>query len=257
MPAAPLCKEVADGSAQDLGALLAEKERVLDLCPLIAEDALRAFAIDTDGKVLRFTEDLPDYQALAKKLLESPNPKRVRDLKALYRYAYKNDINLQNVIFDLELAAYLLSPNSTEYTVGQLMGEYALPSCEAVFPDGEEEPEPPEKPKGKKPAGDPLRALCRDCAQMGALCDKLQSEVEQGGLSTVLDTIELPLAGVLAAMELWGFRVDGGGIEEFGKALDGDIAGLEESIYALAGEQFNINSPKQLGEILFEKLGLP
>ncbi|PWM36611.1 MAG: DNA polymerase I [Clostridiales bacterium] len=257
VPAAPLCKEVADGSAQDLGALLAEKERVLDLCPLIAEDALRAFAIDTDGKVLRFTEDLPDYQALAKKLLESPNPKRVRDLKALYRYAYKNDINLQNVIFDLELAAYLLSPNSTEYTVGQLMGEYALPSCEAVFPDGEEEPEPPEKPKGKKPAGDPLRALCRDCAQMGALCDKLQSEVEQGGLSTVLDTIELPLAGVLAAMELWGFRVDGGGIEEFGKALDGDIAGLEESIYALAGEQFNINSPKQLGEILFEKLGLP
>ena len=73
----------------------------------------------------------------------------------------------------------------------------------------------------------------------------------------LLYDIEIPLAGVLADMELFGFKIDMDGITEFGDELAATANALKMRIYSLAGEEFNINSPKQLGEVLFEKMGLP
>ena len=75
--------------------------------------------------------------------------------------------------------------------------------------------------------------------------------------SSSFEEIELPLSEVLAAMELCGFAVDTDALTDYGKMLDEQIKQLEQRIHQLAGEEFNLNSPKQLGEILFEKLGLP
>ncbi len=87
------------------------------------------------------------------------------------------------------------------------------------------------------------------------LFDQLKSRMEE--LRDLYYGIELPLARVLAGMEREGFGVDSEGIAEYGKELHEKMSATEKSIFAIAGEEFNINSPKQLGQILFEKMSLP
>ncbi|MBI4462801.1 MAG: DNA polymerase I, partial [Acidobacteria bacterium] len=89
------------------------------------------------------------------------------------------------------------------------------------------------------------------------LAAKLRTEVEAQELVNVYETIELPLAPVLAEIERTGIRVDTAGLEEMSAAFEEEIGKLTTRIYALAGVEFNLNSPKQLAEILFEKLNLP
>jgi DNA polymerase-1 len=85
----------------------------------------------------------------------------------------------------------------------------------------------------------------------------LEKELHSSGLWNLYETLELPLAPVLAGMERRGVLVDRDYLQSFGGELEAQIAGLEKEIHALAGEKFNIQSPQQLGTVLFEKLGLP
>ena len=85
----------------------------------------------------------------------------------------------------------------------------------------------------------------------------LRSELEKAQMSELYYEIELPLCEVLASMEVTGVMVDCEGIKSFGESLDVDIESLKSEIYELAGHEFNISSPKQLGTVLFEELGLP
>jgi DNA polymerase-1 len=93
-----------------------------------------------------------------------------------------------------------------------------------------------------------------DLADMTA---KLRHESDSQGMGELIDTIEYPLTPVIAAMEEYGIAVDTDGIKHFGELLKTDMAKIEEEIYSMAGERFNILSPKQLGTVLFEKLALP
>lgn len=95
------------------------------------------------------------------------------------------------------------------------------------------------------------------CAAVLNLMELQKNAIAAEGLETVLYEVELPLVVVMAAMEYEGFRVDRNELESFGSTLTGEIEKLTEEIYEMAGETFNINSPAQLGEILFEKLELP
>ena len=95
------------------------------------------------------------------------------------------------------------------------------------------------------------------CAAVLNLMELQKNTIAAEGLETVLYEVELPLVVVMAAMEYEGFRVDRNELESFGSTLTGEIEKLTEEIYEMAGETFNINSPAQLGEILFEKLELP
>ena len=142
------------------------------------------------------------------------------------------------VAFDLRLAGYLLSPNSTEYTVQRLAGEYSVPS--PAFSEGTEIPDAA------------LRA-----AWLLPVSRRLEEEIAANGQEMLLHEVEIPLAQVLASMELTGFLIDLEELAAFGAELRGLIANLEGEIYDLAGHRFNINSPKQLGVLLFEELGLP
>jgi DNA polymerase I len=132
---------------------------------------------------------------------------------------------------DPMLAAHLLNPSRTFADVGQAASEVLL----RVLP---EEP-----------------AAAADAA--GLLAGATRAELERRGQLGLYTDVELPLAGVLAAMERAGVALDPGALRELSAQVDADVERLQGEIYALAGEDFNIGSPLQLGRILFDKLGLP
>ena len=139
---------------------------------------------------------------------------------------------------DAGLAGYLLNPNASDYGVERQLAQHGLGLPAAEAPEG-------------------LLPLARECMGLVQLCPLLEKEIEQNGQQKLLREVEQPLCEVLASMELTGFRIDRQGLREFGVYLDGLIAASEQEIYELAGGQFNINSPRQLAEVLFERLGLP
>ena len=132
---------------------------------------------------------------------------------------------------------YILNPSANSYEVKRLCEEYGI-ALSAVTGDNADEV-----------------AAC--CGAMPELCNKLLSEIEKNQQNELLRDIEIPLSEVLASMENIGFLVNKDGIEAFGNDMADKIDELTEKIYNEVGFEFNLNSPKQLGVALFEKLGLP
>lgn len=137
--------------------------------------------------------------------------------------------------FDVTLAGYLCSPSSNSYDILRLAGEYLKKSPEVETNEDQN---------------------FLEVAMADMLYPVLFKEIEKTGMSMLLNEIEIPLARVLAEMELVGFRLDTDGITKMRDSLNERTKELEQQIYELAGETFNIKSPAQLGVILFEKLGL-
>lgn len=161
-------------------------------------------------------------------LLASDCPKRTDDAKALYSYCMKNGMELKNVVFDAALAGYLLNVNSNDYSTERLCAEYGVTYSEERL-------------------GESLFLLNR----------ALWVKIHQQGMYSVLSDIEIPLAEVLSSMEIEGVKLDTEALRQFGEALQPKIKEIEQDIYAEAGHEFNIGSPKQLSVVLFEELGLP
>lgn len=161
--------------------------------------------------------------------------KYVYSAKEVFAFALKNGVEAKSIKMDLTLAAYLLNPSAKDYDLHRLLQEYC-PMQNLAESDEQ---------------------CISDCANLSVLCEKLTTRLELNEQYSLLETIEIPLAEVLASMEQIGVLVDKAGIEQFNDMLTVKIADLQKSIYELAGEEFNINSPKQLGEILFVKLQIP
>lgn len=160
--------------------------------------------------------------------LQNPEPKRTFHLKELASFVYPRGIEIKNVVFDSTLCAYLLNVNASDYTLERLCAEYNVPY-------------------DKENPSDSLYRLN---------CVLYTSLVEQD-MESVLTEIEIPLAFVLTDMEQAGVELDIDGVTAFGEELNQKIADIQKEIYTLCGIKFNISSPKQLGEVLFEKLMLP
>ena len=156
------------------------------------------------------------------------------DSKPVYAYADKKGMDMVQVAFDISLAAYLLNPSSSDYSPARLCAEYRID--EALL-EGE----------GIAPA----------FAALPQIYEKLSKEIKDKQQGDLLTNIEIPLARVLAKMENLGFMVDKNGIEHYGEYIGNRLLALEQDIYSSVGYEFNINSPKQLGVALFEKLMLP
>lgn len=185
-------------------------------------------------------------------LSDESKKKKTFDLhRSLLALAWQG-IELKGVDFDVLLAAYLLDPTESNLSLSGLSAKYSLPGLKAdeeVFG------------KGAKFRLPDLAALSdhlgRKAMATARLVPALAEELEKGEMHRLFYELEQPLAGVLAEMELRGIAVDAEGLKALGSELVNKLDTIMSSIYKLAGVEFNINSPKQLGEILFEKLGLP
>ncbi|MCC8022210.1 MAG: DNA polymerase I [Clostridiales bacterium] len=163
----------------------------------------------------------------------------VHDTKLRHRSAFDLGVRAENVRMDTMLAAYLLSPSSTAYDLPRLAQDYkiSMPACTDAM--GNED-------------NTVSAAAC-----MEPLCAVLEEQIRKNGQEKLLYEIELPLAGVLGRMEKVGVQVDIPGVQAFSAELQNRIQTLIQGIYDQVGYEFNINSPKQLGVALFEKLMLP
>ena len=156
--------------------------------------------------------------------------------------------------FDTTIAAYLLNPLKSEYPYDDIAKDYLnlmVPSRMDLLG----------KLNLEKAMAEKEDALCQMACYMGyvsyAAQGQLKEKLEAEGMLSLFEAVEMPLVFTLADMELLGVRVDAKALKAYGEQLVGRIEELEQSIYQQAGEAFNINSPKQLGVILFEKLQMP
>ena len=192
-----------------------------------------------------------DWNALLNALFAADIRKVSHNVKDLMRTLLENGLNAEGFAFDTALAAYLADATSGKYEIGQLFAGYFHTELgKPVYLE----------PDAFSLLGDSAAAEAAfrsDTAAVGALYKVLLPRLKELNLWELYTTAELPLCRVLAEMELAGCRVDKGALVSFGEMLSEKANALEQNIYSMAGEEFNINSPKQLGEILFGKLGLP
>ncbi len=176
-----------------------------------------------------------------KGIFELPHNKCTYDCKSQYLYAFQNRLSLTNIVFDLKLAAYLLEPTASGYDFSELTARYSSSGslCDYTTEFGDDE--------------DAISQL----KEMPYLCETLKAQLIEQDMLSLLSSIEIPLSETLSAMEFEGFSVDRAGLCSFDRELSLLLEDSRKKVYELAGEEFNLNSPKQLGEILFEKLGLP
>lgn len=158
------------------------------------------------------------------------------DAKKLYASLLPLGIRLRALVFDSTLAAYLLNPESKDLSVAGL----ALQYFDVTLP--------------AEPAEERMYGLLKG---IYVLSDHMLERLKEEQLLNLYVQIELPLAELLSSMEYEGVRIDTAYLEELGRELSGRIDKLAEKLYDAAGEQFNLNSSKQLGVVLFEKMGLP
>ena len=192
-----------------------------------------------------------DWNGLLKALFSENIKKVSHNVKDLMRTLLENGLPADGFIFDTALAAYLLDATAGSYDLQRLFVAYF----------NEELPKPLYLEKDAfSLLGDAAQAEAAFdsyAAAVDALYGVLPARLQEWDMWDLYETAELPLCRVLAEMELAGCRVDARALADFGEDLSRRAAELEQRIYNMAGETFNINSPKQLGEILFGKLGLP
>ena len=182
-----------------------------------------------DGKAvftLRWGELGDDYNRLLRLIFSGEVNKAAQDVKDIMGLALAEGLSAEGFVFDTALAGYVLDPTESTYDAKKLSKRYfgaELPEAQAVL----------------------------------ELMPVMREKIEAAGAARLYDEIELPLCEVLAEMERAGFLVDRKALSDFGESLTESIDALQKSIWAMAGHEFNINSPKQLGDVLFEELMLP
>ena len=217
--------DVADSAA------LRALEQAVTAAPYVA--VLAPDGLDTltlcDGKAcyaLSWAQLGDDYNAFLRLLFSDRVRKAGHNIKDLMRALLDEGLPTDGFVFDTALAAYLLDATAGSYDLPRLAQTYL----------GEELP---------------------DVQSVWALQPVLHEKMDAQAMLPLYTDVELPLCPVLARMEQAGFLVDRKALYDFGESLTSSIEQLQQSIWALAGEPFNIQSPKQLGNVLFERLMLP
>ena len=195
---------------------------------VLAPDGLDTLTL-CDGKAcyaLSWAQLGDDYNAFLRLLFSARVRKAGHNIKDLMRALLDEGLPTDGFVFDTALAAYLLDATAGSYDLPRLAQTYL----------GEELP---------------------DVQSVWALQPVLHEKMDAQAMLPLYTDVELPLCPVLARMEQAGFLVDRKALYDFGESLTSSIEQLQQSIWALAGEPFNIQSPKQLGNVLFERLMLP
>ena len=188
-----------------------------------------------DGKLSVRSGDsvfVSDDEKLILTFFSSDCKKSTDDAKAHYRWAMARGGGLKNLRSDAAICGYLLNTSASDYAVDKLCAEYGV---HYYSENGE----------------------YAELLSLRGLISKLRAGIEAEGMTELLEKIELPLTEVLASMEDCGVLIDRAGVEKFGVTLSEMIEETQQMIYDEAGHEFNISSPKQLGTVLFEEMGLP
>lgn len=217
------------------------------------EATIEAIGITNDnGSYVIATEQALASTAFREWMEDESKEKYVYDGKALKVALLHRGVHLKGVTFDLQLAAYLLNPADNNDEIASIGKRYGIRD---VYLDEEV------YGKGAKLAAPELPLLAEHVARKTNIIYTLKQQyVEELEVNEQLDLftkLELPLALILAEMEHMGVKVDVERLKETGEELKARLQKIEADIHGLAGETFNINSPKQLSVILFEKLELP
>ena len=233
------------GLAEAAGiAVLGDKESVYSVGLALGEEEI--YCIPIQGMIT------PAYVADKIGILGEKTTVCAIDLKAMLKHA---DLDHQAKVFDCGIAAYLLNPLKSSYTYEELAKEYldgkVLPSKEELLG----------KMSLKKAWEEDLPQLEQLACYMAYTAwmtrSPLEEKLDEKGMQKVYGEIELPLVFTLDSMEKCGIEVKGEELKKYGDKLTVRIQELEQLIWQQAGEKFNINSPKQLGVILFEKMEIP
>lgn len=226
------------GNLYGLAAALSEEEIYFIPCSLNQ---------DADGQQLAASDLLHHFE----QILSSGNRVASFDIKQALKRVH---IAPQKQLFDVMIAAYLLNPLRNEYPYEDIAKDYLgqmYPSKSGLIGKTSYE----EAMRGQPEAF--LAAVCYPAFTAYQAMDILVQQLEKEGMRSLFDTIEMPLVYTLSDMEKEGIRIVAEELEAYGGKLQERIEELEQLIYEGAGETFNINSPKQLGVILFEKLKMP
>lgn len=212
----------------------------------------QVFKIAIKTKKNYYINDITDLKDF-KELFEDEGIEKLGyELKEDILHLINNDIDLKNYTADISVGQYILNPSDNDYSIERLAYIYGVNLYKEM----------PDKKDLKKPI-DSWDEELQDAYLENILktiwqTSSLQKEkISAENMDHLYYDLELPLTKVLADMEYTGVYVDRRELEKIGKDLDSQIEILTDNIYRLAGEDFNINSPKQLSEILFEKLDLP
>lgn len=173
------------------------------------------------------------------------------DLKDIYILCEEAGINPKNFMFDIRIAGYLLNSTTNQYSISDLMNEYL--GIDINVDDGKQEQlnlfDVQEEKENEQ--------IAVYAYSIGRLHDVSEKDLKEKGMYDLFNNIEMPVLEVLADMQYRGMYVDKNELIAYGDELKVKLDELTNKIHELAGEEFNINSTKQLGEVLFEKLKLP
>lgn len=226
----------------------------LSAVPLFAAPGLRAFALLAQDTVYLLSSDsfsVADWDVVTARLFAGEIKLVMHDAKPTYVELLEAGLAAQGVLFDTSIAAYLLDPTASAYDLERVALSYLnreLPKVDLTAEDA------------FSPLGGRDSALAAMTANVEAIADiyaEASARLEEQGMHKLFFEMEMPLMTVLAEMQQAGCKADADQLCAFGEKLDTRIAALTEQIYEAAGHEFNIQSSKQLGVVLFEELGLP
>jgi DNA polymerase-1 len=205
---------------------------------------------------INLENNMDEFVSIFKPIFEDKTIKKIgHNLKLDIVQLFKLNIHMDNFVFDSMIAQYLINPSQTDYSINQLsedyFGTYGI-SEEDLLGKGK---------NAKNFNQIDLEEISKYISFMLDTVFKLEptmlDTIEEQNMDELLFDVELPLIEVLASMEFYGFEIDKDELIKLGKEYDDEINDLTNSIHELGGMEFNINSPKQIGEVLFEKLNLP
>ena len=236
------CEAVTDAARAREIATRLSKERYVNLA--VSED-LSKIAVQLEDAGFLFSGEAVLDNDFMSTLFGASVKKVTHDCKSLMRTLLERGIPADGFIFDTALAAYDLDATRGDYKLDDVFSQYC--GAQIGYAD---------KARIGKEAAEQA-ALLAQSAAVAALYAVLPGKLRECGMEKLYYEIELPLCAVLARMETRGVLVDQMALVAFGNMLELGIQKDQADIFRYAGQEFNINSPKQLGEILFEKLGLP
>ncbi len=196
-----------------------------------------------------YVADFDQCREEIKAFLESEYKKTTHGLKDFISQMWDNSIEVRNVTFDTEIGAYLLEPSRKSYDLEGLTADYLGVLLSDTASEGDQLSFDAMLEEKDTDTGAFAVAVLK-------LCQYEENAMKERQSFELFETIEMPLVYVLASMEKEGIAVDIEKLKEFGEMLKTEQKKLTEEIYGYAGHEFNINSPKQLGTVLFEELDL-